>query len=61
MLEFIQGLLGSGLLTVSQHVHHTNTLTSTIDLLNWLPQKKMDNAKNLKEKKTFFINNYQMI
>lgn len=53
MLEFIQGLLGSGLPTVSQHVHHTNTLTSTIDLLRWLPQKKMDD-KNLKCKNKMF-------
>lgn len=54
MLEFIQGLLGSGLPTVSQHVHHTNTLTSAIDLLHWLPQNQMDNAIKTKRENILF-------
>ena len=51
MLKFIQGLLGSGLPIVSQHVHYTNMLTPAIDLLPWPPLKKMDDTKKKKQKK----------
>lgn len=60
MLEFIQGLFGSGVPTVSQHAYHTDNLTSTIDLLHWLPQKYMNDKKSKKNKK-YFDSNHQMI